>query len=57
MEEKIAPQPVKGEKEAPAYSTFLHTATHGASDKRCYQGKLKDWERNQVKRTFGGKGN
>ncbi len=55
MEEKTKPQPGKGRDEAPAYSTFPHTATHGASDKRCYHGKPEDWKRNKVERSFGGK--
>ncbi len=55
MEEKTKPQPGKGRDEAPAYSTFPHTATHGASDKRCYHGKPEDWKRNKVERRFGGK--
>jgi len=55
MEGKTQPNAGKGKQEAPTYSTFPHTATHGASDKRCYHGKPEDWKRNKVERNFGGK--
>lgn len=41
--------------EVPAYSTFPHVTTHGPRDRRCFHGKPEDWQRTNVKRTFGGK--
>jgi hypothetical protein len=55
MESKTQSDAGQAREAAPAYRTFSHTATHGASDTRCYHGKPEDWRRNHVKRTVGGK--
>jgi len=39
----------------PVYSTYPHVTTHEPRGQRCFHGTPEDWQRANVKRTFGGK--
>ena len=53
--DRPAPASAQSMRPVPAYSTFPHVTTHGPRDTRCFHGKPEDWQRSNVKRTFGGR--